>query len=58
MVMKKAQTYKGFLNYQSKFSHLFAAWVNNHNGWSKMKKLNKKVAKKRERRFGKNNMEV
>lgn len=58
MVMKKAQTYKGFLNYQSGFSHLFAAWANNHNGWSKMKKLNKKVAKKRERRFVKNNMEV
>ncbi len=58
MVMKKAQTYKGFLNYQSEFSHLFAAWANNHNGWSKMKKLNKKVAKKRERRFVKNNMEV
>ena len=58
MVIKKAQTYKGFLNYQSEFSHLFAAWANNHNGWSKMKKLNKKVAKKRERRFVKNNMEV
>lgn len=58
MVMKKAQIYKGFLNYQSEFSHLFAAWANNHNGWSKMKKLNKKVAKKRERRFVKNNMEV
>lgn len=58
MVMKKAQTYKGFLNYQSEFSHLFAAWANNHNGWSKMKKQNKKVAKKRERRFIKNNMEV
>lgn len=58
MVMKKAQTYKGFLNYQSEFSHLFAAWANNHNGWSKMKKLNKKVAKKRERRFVRNNMEV
>lgn len=58
MVMKKAQTYKGFLNYQSEFSHLFAAWANNHNGWSKMKKLNKKVAKKRERRFVKNDMEV
>lgn len=58
MVMKKAQTYKGFLNYQSEFSHLFAAWANNHNGWSKMKKLNKKIAKKRERRFVKNNMEV
>lgn len=58
MVMKKAQTYKWFLNYQSEFSHLFAAWANNHNGWSKMKKLNKKVAKKRERRFVRNNMEV
>lgn len=55
-MMKKAQTYKGFLDFQSEFSHLFAAWANNHNGWSKMKKKNKKIAKKRERLFARRNM--
>lgn len=32
---------------QSEFSHKYACWANNHNGWSKMKKLNRKLAKKR-----------
>lgn len=55
---KRKQIYKGFLEYQSEFSHLFASWAVNHNGWRKMKKLNKKIAKKRERRFAKKDMEV
>ena len=45
--MKKQQIYKEYLDYQSPFSHYFACWVNNHNGWRKMKKTNKKRAKKR-----------
>lgn len=49
--MKKQNIYKGFLNWQSDFSHYFACWANNHMGWSKMKKKNKKIAKKRIKRF-------
>lgn len=37
-------------NFQSEFSHRFACWANNHNGWSKMKKLNRKLFKKKFRR--------
>lgn len=36
--------------YQSEFSHHCACWVSNHNGWSKMKKLNRKLFKKKFRR--------
>lgn len=36
--------------YQSEFSHKYACWANNHNGWSKQKKLNRKIAKKKLRR--------
>jgi hypothetical protein len=32
---------------QSEFDHKYACWANNHNGWSKMKKKNRKIAKKR-----------
>jgi hypothetical protein len=45
--MKRANTYKGFLDYQSEFSHRFACWANNHRGWAKMKKFNKRLAKRR-----------
>jgi hypothetical protein len=52
--MKTQNVYKGFLKgwrgWQSEFSHRYACWANNHNGWAKMKKDNKKLAKKRERR--------
>ena len=37
-------------NYQSWFSKLYASWANNHNGWSKMKKKNRKLFKKKFRR--------
>ena len=37
-------------NRQSEFSHRYACWANNHNGWSKMKKLNRKLFKKKFRR--------
>lgn len=34
-------------NYQSEFSHMHACWANNHNGWRKMKKKNRKLFKKK-----------
>lgn len=37
-------------NYQSEFSHRYCCWANNHNGWSKMKKKNRKLFKKKFRR--------
>ena len=45
--MKQANTYKGKLDDQSEFSHRYACWAKNHNGWAKMKKSNKKLAKRR-----------
>ena len=48
--MKRANIYKGKLPWQSEFSHRFACWANNHNGWAKMKKYNKRLAKRRLRR--------
>ena len=46
----KIQNYlKLYLRGQSEFDHLYAAWANNHNGWSKMKKKNKRRAKRTER---------
>lgn len=37
-------------NDQSWFSKKYACWANNHRGWQKMKKKNKKIFKKRFRR--------
>ena len=48
--MKTQNVYKGFLDWQSEFDHCYACWANNHMGWAKMKKANKKIAKKRLRR--------
>lgn len=48
--MKTQNIYKGFLDDQSEFDHHWACWANNHMGWAKMKKNNKKIAKKRLRR--------
>ena len=43
-------SYKKYINKdQSEFSHRYACWAYNHRGWAKMKKSNKKIAKKRER---------
>lgn len=47
--MKRQNIYKGFLEFESEFSHRYACWANNHRGWAKMKRDNKKIAKKRER---------
>ena len=45
--MKRDNIWKGKLDWQSEFSHRFACWANNHNGWAKAKKSNKRVAKRR-----------
>lgn len=37
-------------NHQSWFSLDCACWANNHNGWRKMKKKNRKLFKKKYRR--------
>ena len=37
-------------NYQSWFSRYWACWANNHRGWQKMKKKNKRMFKKKFRR--------
>lgn len=48
--MKKQNIWNGFHAFQSEFSHRYACWANNHRGWSKMKKSNKRLAKTREKR--------
>lgn len=45
--MKEANIYKGKLPFQSEFSHRYACWANNHRGWAKMKKSNKRIAKRK-----------
>ena len=55
--MKKKNIYKGLLDFQSEFSHRYACWANNHRGWAKAKKANKRIAKKRERRKCRKEME-
>lgn len=37
-------------NRQSWFSRRWTSWANNHNGWQKMKKKNKRTFKKKFRR--------
>lgn len=44
---KQSNTYKGYLDYQSEFDRHYACWANNHNGWAKMKKFNKRKAKRK-----------
>ena len=34
-------------NKQSRFCKRYSCWANNHNGWSKMKKKNRKLFKKK-----------
>lgn len=46
---KCKQIYRPYLNPQSAFDHYYACWAANHNGWSKMKKLNRRIAKRRMR---------
>lgn len=44
---KKSNTYKEYLDWQDEFDHKYACWANNHNGWAKMKKFNKRKAKRK-----------
>lgn len=40
--------YKKYLPlWQSEFSHRWACWANNHNGWAKLKKMNRRLAKRK-----------
>lgn len=48
--MKRNNTYRGYLEFESEFDHQLACWAVNHNGWAKFKAWNRKVAKKREKR--------
>ena len=45
-----ADMLKKLLPYQSEFSHRYATWACNHNGWRKMKKANRRLAKNRLKR--------
>lgn len=45
--MKQNNIYKALTPYQSEFSHRYACWASNHRGWAKMKKSNKRLAKRR-----------
>lgn len=49
MPKKIKDIYRGFID-QCSFDLKFTCWANNHNGRSKAKKYNKKLAKRRERR--------
>ena len=49
MTIKKTDIYRGLTPFQSEFSHRYACRANKHAGWAKMKKSNKKLAKKKER---------
>ena len=46
---KLQQSYLEFLNPQSEFDHHFCAWATNHQGWSKMRRQNRRIAKRRQR---------
>ena len=35
---------------EDRFSRRFACWANNHHGWSKAKKQNRRIAKRRLKR--------
>lgn len=53
---KQNNIYKGRLDYQSEFDHKWACWAMNHRGWAKMKKFNKRLAKRRLRNNMKKNL--
>lgn len=59
METKRQSIYKGYIDIQqSEFDRLYVCWAKNHRGWSKAKKINKRIAKRRERRDAKKRMEV
>lgn len=39
--------YKRFARNPGEFSHKYACWAYNHRGWAKMKKANRRTAKRR-----------
>lgn len=41
---------KRYLEFQSEFSHRYACWASNHRGWAKMKKKNRRLAKRKMQR--------
>ena len=41
---------KRYLEFQSEFSRRYACWANNHRGWAKMKKKNRRLAKRKMQR--------
>ena len=43
--------------YQSEFSHHYCCWALNHNGWAKQKRMNHKIAMKKDRRIAKKEIE-
>lgn len=49
--MTKNNILSRFRPWQSEFSHHYACWANNHNGWAKMKRLNRRLAKRKFARF-------
>ena len=53
---KQNSIYKGHLDYQSEFDHKWACWATNHRGWAKMKRFNKRLAKRRLRNDMKKNL--
>lgn len=54
---KQNNPYKGRVPFRSEFDHRYACWATNHRGWAKMKKFNKKLAKKRLRNELRKDME-
>ena len=48
--MKRGSYLRSFFPWQSEFDRHYACWANNHRGWQKMKRMNRRLAKKRERR--------
>lgn len=44
--------------WESKFSHRYACWANNHNGWAKMKKTNLRLAKRKAKRLYQKEIEI
>lgn len=51
MAQKSANQYKFFTPFQSEFDHKYACWASNHRGWAKMKRGNKRLAKRRLRKY-------
>jgi len=45
--MSSKRVFTRFNPDESEFSHRYAAWANNHRGWQKMKRKNRRIAKRR-----------